>query len=282
MKVYEKAKENTASVHIENIENDEPYTVIGAKAFLSCKNVYEVKLPDTICEIGAWAFAHMKELKRIIVPANNISIGKDVFLDCDNLKEVVVYPDESGNTGLPSLLASCITVLKSNELLDFKKAVTDNKDWCKLYDETLIKYVCRSDDQGFQPVIVGWFNDEGEEEQLTRYIKKTKSDKINLCFLRLKYDMHSNDNTKETLISYLKNQIKQPDDGSSSWKVIREVLSEDIEYAKLAVTNDLLDNELILDLIKYINNVNASTEIVAYLVQSLDGENKSIDEQFEL
>ena len=113
--IYEKYEGNNISVQIENVDERNPYTGIGAKAFLSCKNVYEIMLPDTICEIGAWAFAHMKELKRINVPAKKISFGKDVFLDCDNLTEIIVYPDESGNQGLSCLLASCITILNTYE-----------------------------------------------------------------------------------------------------------------------------------------------------------------------
>ena len=278
--IYEKFEGNSVSAHIENTDAKAPYTIIGAKAFLSCKNVYEIELPSSICEIRDWAFAHMKELKRIVIPSNRISLGKNVFLDCDNLQEICVFPDESNNDGLPYLLASCITILKSYELLDFEMAATRNKQWCENYDAELEKYICQADDKNFQPVIVGWFNDEGEEEQLERYIEKVKEDKIKLCFLRLKFDAYISDDTKEILLSYLRKCTENPND--SSWKIIKDVLSGDIQYAKLAVMNGLLSGDSILELIRYLNNKNASTEIVAYLVQSISDNNKSIDEQFEL
>lgn len=280
--IYEKFNGNSVSVCIENIDKKDPYTKIGAKAFLSCKDVYEIKLPDTICEVGDWAFAHMKELKRIVVPSNKISIGKDVFLDCDSLKEIMVYPDNTGNQGLPYLLASCITILKSYELLDFEMAAEQNETWCKLYDSKLIDYICQDDDRNFQPVIVGWFNDEGEEEQLERYIKKVKADKINLCFLRLKHDAHIEDSTKDILLLFLRKQIDNPDDDNFSWNTIREVVSCDIQYARLAAGNNLFNEELILDLIKYVNNNNTNTEIAAYLVSELNGKHESIDQEFDL
>ena len=281
--IYEKYNGSGVSVNIENVSESDPYTEVGAKAFLSCKDVYEIKLPETICKINDWAFAHMKELKRITIPAGKISIGKDVFLDCNNLKEIVVYPDNSNNSGAPFLLASCITVLNAPELLDFDMAANQNDAWCELYDKKLVHYICQNDEIGFQPVIVGWFNDEGEEEQLTRYIEKTKSYKIRLSFLRLKYDANIDELAKETFLSYLKKQIKLLDDGDDLvWSILRELLSDDIQYAKLAVTNDLLGEELILRLIKYLNDNNASTEISAYLLLSLNGNNKNIDQQFEL
>lgn len=281
--IYEKFEGNSASVCIENIDSNDPYIKIGAKAFLSCKNVYEIKLPDTIDEIGAWAFAHMKELKKIIVPARKMSIGKDAFLDCDSLKEVAVYPDNSNNSGLSFLLASCITVLKANDLLDFEMVSEQGEAWYELYDRELINYIHQSDDRGFQPVIVGWFNDEGEEEQLSRYIKKVRADKINLSFLRLKYDSYIENSTKESLLEYLRTQINQSDSSdNSTWRILRDILADDIQYVKLAVTNELLSDELKSELIRYLNNKNASTEIVAYLVQSIRGNDSNIDAQFEL
>jgi len=281
--IYSKYEGDSVQIHIENMEDGDPYTVIGAKAFLSCKNVYEVKLPETICEIRDWAFAHMKELKRLIFPAKEISIGKDVFLDCDNLKEVIVYPDESNNPGLAELLATCITILKSNNLLDFKMSSEHNDVWCENYDRELMNYVNQNNRAGFQPVIVGWFNDEGEEEQLQRYIEKVISDKIRLCFLRLKYNMHISDNTRKALIGFLKNRIQESENRDSfSWAIIRDILSEDIQYVKLAISNNLLNEELILELIEYLNENNSSTEIVAYLVLSLNGKSINIDQQFEL
>lgn len=277
--IYKKFEGNSASVQIENIDEKDPYTGIGAKAFLSCKDVYEIRLPDTVCEIGNWAFAHMKELKRIIVPANNIAIGKDAFLDCDNLKEVVVYPVDFEESRLSYLMASCITVLKSDRLLDFKLAAEQNNVWSKLYDEELLYFISQDDAANFQPVIVGWFNDEGEEEQLQRYVKKVKSDKINICFLRLKYDSHMEDKTREMLLTYIKKHINPSGD---TWEIIKHILSSDIEYTKLVVNNGLLNDELISELISFFNSNNASTEIVAYLVMSITGNNESIDKQFEL
>ena len=49
---------------------------IGAKAFLSCKTIEKLWLPDTVRKIGDWAFAHMKNLKEITLPAETIDSVK--------------------------------------------------------------------------------------------------------------------------------------------------------------------------------------------------------------
>lgn len=281
--IYSKFSGNSASVNIENVDGREPYTCIGTKAFLSCKNVYEIHLPETICEVGPWAFAHMKDLKRIMVPAKKILIGKDAFLDCDSLREVVVYPGKADDQGISYLMASCITVLKAYDLLDFQMAAEQTESWCEMYDRKLKSYICQADDAEFQPVMVGWFNDEGEDEQRQRYINVINSNKIKLSFLRLKYDVHIDNDMRQTLLSYLKEQINRLENGDDfAWNDIKEVLQDDIQYVKITVGNSLINEELILDLITFLNDKNASAEIVAYLVSSVNNENKDADSQFDL
>lgn len=278
--IYVKNEKSSAVVNIENTDNNNPYTAIGSKAFLSCKNVCEIKLPDTICEIGDWAFAHMKELKKIVIPAKNVAIGREAFLDCSNLEEIVIYPDETGNKGLSCLLASCITILNCYQLLDFKLAAENNQEWCERYDAELFRYIMQPDDRDFKFYIVGWFDDECEEEQLERHIEKTRTEKLLLCFLRLKYDLHLNEKMKERLIQYIKSCFEYSGK-DSAWEIFRDKLSDDIEYVKIAANHDLLTSELKSELIKYINGRNGNPEIVAYLL-SLNEDKKSLDQLFEL
>ena len=76
--VYSRYNGNDISLIIENNDND-PYTRIGEKAFLSCKGLVDITIPNTVTEIGNWAFSHMKDLCRLNIPANSFHIGKDVF-----------------------------------------------------------------------------------------------------------------------------------------------------------------------------------------------------------
>lgn len=280
--IYEKYEGSSSFVKIENIDENNVYTGVGSKAFLSCKNVYEIELPETIREIGDWSFSHMKELKKIVVPANDIIIGRDAFSDCKKLQEVVVYPDDSKNEGLPFLLASCLTVLGTYKLFNPKMASESNEDWCDLYDEELIRFINYQDDRGFQPFIVGWFNDEGEEEQLERYINEMRCSKFRLCFLRLKYDMHIKENTKNILVNYIRKELGyMDDDNNSSWVNFRDELSDDLQYVKIASCNSLLSDAMKEELVTYINRRNGNPETVAYLL-SQNEDTKTIEELFEL
>ena len=63
-------------------------TVIDTKAFLSCKNLREIRLPEGLVEIGDWAFAYCSELAVISLPGRNLSMGKGVFKDCHKLENI--------------------------------------------------------------------------------------------------------------------------------------------------------------------------------------------------
>lgn len=272
---------NSAVVRIENIQNEKPYTSIGSKVFLSCKNICEIILPETITSIGDWAFAHMKELKKITLPARRISFGKEVFLDCANLEEIVIYPDETECKGLSYLLASCIRVLNNIELLDFETAVKDNESWCKSYDSVLCSFINAPDENGFKFYIVGWFDDDSEEEQLLQHIKKTKEEKIKICFLRLKYDKYCDDDIKRELASYVRKQFELKDIDNNAWELFSEELSDDVQIVEAAVKNNIISEDLKLELINCINNRNGNPETVSYLL-SLKDEKKNLDNLFEL
>ncbi|MDO4965331.1 MAG: leucine-rich repeat domain-containing protein [Lachnospiraceae bacterium] len=281
---YEKYTGNNVLVEITNQNKDDSYTKIGDKAFLSCKNVSEIKLPDTILEIGDWAFAHMKELKRLIVPSKPISIGRDAFLDCSNLTEIICYPDNSNNEGMPYLLASCVTILNAYKLFNPEAAldVGANEVWCEKYDDELVKFINKPDDSNFQSYIVGWFDDEGEEEQLRKHIESTRINKLKLCMLRLKYKAYIKDDVFERLISYIKKQFEDVsyEKNNSSWVYFRDNLSDDIDYIRIVAENKLLTEELKSELITCINKRNGNPEVVAFLLSA--GGITNINQLFEL
>lgn len=279
--IYTKNEVNKSTVIIENPDEGDSYTAIGSKAFLSCKNVCEIKLPDTIREIGDWAFAHMKELKKIYVPSTRISIGREAFLDCTSLEEIIIDPDETQNKGLSFLLASCVTIFNNYKLLDFELAAKNNTAWSKLYDSELISFINQPDEKDFKFYIVGWFDDDSEEEQLTKYIERIKKEKLKLCFLRLKYDFNCDDLVKNELAGYIKRQFENYDADDLAWTLFCEELSDDLKNVQAAVNNDIINEALISELIEYINKRDGNPEAVAYLLSLLE-EKKSLEDLFEL
>ena len=57
---YEKYDKNNMCVVLPREIGGEPLTIVGAKAFLSCRRVEKLELPDTLERVEDWAFAHMK------------------------------------------------------------------------------------------------------------------------------------------------------------------------------------------------------------------------------
>jgi hypothetical protein len=52
---------------------------IGVSAFDFCRNLREVKIPDSVEEIGSQAFAYCDNLKKITIPKSVTKIGDSVF-----------------------------------------------------------------------------------------------------------------------------------------------------------------------------------------------------------
>ena len=55
--------------------SERPLVTIGAKAFLSCKSIEKLILPDTLERAADWGFAHMKNLREITLPARELLFG---------------------------------------------------------------------------------------------------------------------------------------------------------------------------------------------------------------
>ena len=68
----ERYEGNDRNVVLPEKVNEKPLTVIGTKAFLSCRSIEQLVLPKTVDSIEDWAFAHMRNLREIVFPAKDI------------------------------------------------------------------------------------------------------------------------------------------------------------------------------------------------------------------
>lgn len=318
--IYDKYLGDEVCVTIENDVNN-PYTKIGDKAFLSCKNITEIRLPDTITEIGSWAFSHMKSLTKLYIPANDIALGKDVFLDCPKLREIVIYPEN--NFGVYELFAAAQVKMNCRDLFLPKLAmrvddVNDGKytntvgaiikqkyddDWLSLFDTELVKFIRMPDETGFKGVLIGWFNDEGEEEQLDKYKRGRQELKVELCFLRLINDCGLCEKSREAICDYLMLYINECLECTDSQSYINEnydnqhhdnrenVLVEylikhignNLELAKCVVETSIFDSKFIELLIENIEGMNPETEVMTYLLSSVSkDDSKDAFEMFDI
>lgn len=64
--------------------------IIGERAFLGCKNLYTIVIPNSVTSIEDGAFSGCENLNTIIIPNSVTSIGEHAFMDCINLSSIVI------------------------------------------------------------------------------------------------------------------------------------------------------------------------------------------------
>ncbi|MDE6925211.1 MAG: leucine-rich repeat domain-containing protein [Acetatifactor sp.] len=209
---YEKCNENNTCIVLPCEMAGQPLTVIGAKAFLSCRQVEKLVLPDTLVQVEDWAFAHMKGLIEIVFPAKEILFGKKVFLGCDALRRVTLIREgkllQELYEGISFFLASAFRLALAKDhgkLYDLRLAGDAEGQWRWLayYDEALLAYLMQADDNGFEPAFIGWFDVEDVDDQRVGYMSEQIRKKIELAFQRMVYAEKMSERTEKLLKEYL-------------------------------------------------------------------------------
>lgn len=247
-----------------------PVTKIGTKAFLSCKSVIHLILPETIEEIGDWAFAHMKNLKTLTLPARSITLGKHVFLDCMNLSQIQIQPDHSMNPGLPYFLASSVTLLKKPSLCCPERAgdAKQHDRWMADYDAALLQFLSSPDDSGFEPVFLGWFSVEDLDSQTQKFVVQRQREKTSLVFQRLLYPYLLTDAAKKILYEYLTAHMPQgtlAKEHTIPFQMLCNEYRDDIRYLKIISDTGYITAQT-LPLLQE-NLQNAVPEIIGFLLR---------------
>lgn len=276
--IFLKYEGNDKEVNMQALPCEEPYTELGDKAFLSCKSIKKLVLPDTITRIGNWGLAHMKQLEELVVTPSRIELGKEVFLDCPNLSKICVLPDETDNPGIPYLLATVVTKLEDYRLFqpDQAAGLATTQAWLGRYDESLLRFLYAPDDEGFRPVLIGWFDDEGEDSQRTRFCKERQEEKAKLCFLRLQYDTYLTGDAKEKICQYMLMHVPggaKEKEHTAIWDLLRTEYGKDIGTIKRLEKYGILDAKRRVLLIDFLNRHQGNPEVLSYLLAAQQREN---------
>lgn len=222
---------NARNVVLPNDVDGKPLSVIGAKAFLSCREVERLVLPDGIKRIEDWAFAHMKKLQEIVMPAKQIVFGKKVFLGCHNLKQVNFSGAAGIYEGIPYFLASMVVFMEEHAVEpELAGDLQGQWDWLKEYDRALLQFLEREDSYGFEPAFIGWFDIEDVDDQQAGFVRERQKSKIALGLQRMLYGERLEKETEEKTSAYL----------LKAWKLALEMLtdietmySRDVRYFKI-------------------------------------------------
>ena len=86
---------SATSINIPSTIVGKTVTSIRNCAFYSCKNLFNVTIPDSITSIGNNAFEYCASLKSVIIPGSVKSIGNAAFNRCESLMNIEVIKNNS-------------------------------------------------------------------------------------------------------------------------------------------------------------------------------------------
>lgn len=244
-------KEGPAKAVLPDYIDGAPVTAIGRKAFLSNKQLMEIRLPSGITRIGEWAFAYCGRLQRIRIPKRKIVFEKGAFLQCENLDAIImtgVSEMESGDNAAmrepeqcDRLFAAAAHKLDAPYLLNVTAAGTPS--WLQQWDARLTELIERPDRDGYsQTLLCGEEDYEGRDNDLNYFLNQKRRAKVRLCMLRLMNDIGLSAERKKWLEEYLKNHTK----GCASeeaWEVVRDEHGQEPQYFDLLLSCGGVDEQ---------------------------------------
>ena len=93
-----KYKGSDTDVTIPSEIDGKKVTSIEKYAFLDCRNLTSITIPDSVISIGNYAFKSCSSLTNITIPNSVTSIGYNAFMDCTNLTSITI-PDNVTSIG---------------------------------------------------------------------------------------------------------------------------------------------------------------------------------------
>lgn len=287
---YERYRGRESEVCLPETVDGLPLTVIGMKAFLSCKSVERLVLPSALEAVEDWGFAHMKKLREIVLPAREIAFGKKVFLGCDSLQRVLLKDASELYDGIPYFLATAFyffgeetlqslqtTGLVDGELLSkYPDNILQNLriagdregqwHWLYVYDRALEAFLKSGDDDDFVPAFIGWFDVEDVEDQRNGHVQKRREEKVRLVFRRLLYPEALEAGMEDFLNRYLRENA----DSVAELFLRSKELGGDIRYYKIWRASGGLSGEYAEKLMEAMEE---EPEILSFLLECrLDGQ----------
>ncbi|MCI7791164.1 MAG: leucine-rich repeat domain-containing protein [Lachnospiraceae bacterium] len=251
----------------ESIEG-KPVISIARKAFLSCKTLREIVLPNSIEEIGDWAFAHTEELRTITIPRRELTRGKELFLGCKRLREIQLLGTEEEQLqdkkdGINRMLAAAVTILRDYFL--FTPTEVRGDAWITRWDEQLLKLVRLDDLDGFEELwTCGEEDYEGKDYDIKSYPVEKRKMKLRMIYFRLLHPYKLAETVKSELQQYLHDHTKGTKE-PEAWEVLLEEHSEDIIYYQVFTEAGCVTEENFDDLLSDMQNVNA--QMKAYMLK---------------
>ncbi len=211
--------------------------VIGKKAFLSAKDIKEIRLPEGIIEVQEWAFACCSNLEVLLFPRRPITFGQGILKDCHKLKRICLA-EAALEEDTSFLLAATMNKLDAFYLFDMKEA--GSKEWFKQWDARMFFLMEQEDTEGFSKMLLCGEEDYGSKENnLDYYMEQKRREKVRLAMLRLFHDRELTKENRQKLLAYLQAH-KKGEPTEETWKVVLEEHGDEKPYYQFLMDMDCI------------------------------------------
>ncbi len=262
-----------ASLVIPEKVDGYPVVWIGKKAFLSCKTLREIRLPESLAGIGDWAFAYCAGLTAITLPYRRLEVGQGVFKECAALSQIRDCREGQESEDVPFLLAATVGMLDASYLFDPENAGTEN--WIAGFDGRVADRMALADNEGFSKMLLCGEEDCGSRDtDVGYYMEQKRRGKVRLAMLRLFHDYGLKEELRETLVRYLLAHGKGCE-SEETWQVILEEHGDEKPYYELLTELGGVTGENFPAMMEDMGERHA--EMKAYLMRYHDGQRKTED-----
>lgn len=257
-----------------------PVVWVGKKAFLSCKTLREISLPESLAGIGDWAFAYCAGLETVTLPYRRLEAGQGVFKECTALAQIRDCRGGERDKDVSFLLAATVGMLDAFYLFDPENAGTQN--WLAGFDARVAAQMALADNDGFSKMLLCGEEDCGSRDtDVGYYMEQKRRGKVRLAMLRLFHDYGLQENLREELTRYLLAHVKGCE-SEETWRVILEEHGDERQYYELLMKLGGVSGENFQAMMEDMGERHA--EMKAYLMRYHDSQRKKEDAfaQFEL
>ena len=175
---------------------------IQKKAFLGCKLLKEIYIPDSVEHIGDYAFSLCDHLKTISFPHKDIKFGQSIFKGDGEIKNIYVRRQDIDSETMDSasyLLGASPIWMNAEYLVDITQAGAE--DWFGRWDQKLLDILNRKEDEDYHLYVLC-----GEEDlhfDYDQYIEYIREQRAGLCMYRLMHDAKLIDDNRKKYTDYL-------------------------------------------------------------------------------
>lgn len=269
-----------AALEIPSTVDGYPVVWIGKKAFLSCKTLRKIDLPESLAGIGDWAFAYCAGLASVTLPYRRLEVGQGAFKECSALAQIRDSRSGERDEDVPFLLAATVGILDAFYLFDPENAGTQN--WISGFDARVAAQMALADNEGFSKMLLCGEEDCGSRDtDVGYYMEQRRRGKVRLAMMRLFHDYGLQESFREELTRYLLSHVKGCE-SEETWRVILEEHGDDRQYYELLTELGGVNRENFQAMMEDMGERHA--EMKAYLMRYHDGLRGKEDAfaQFEL